>query len=48
MESARHAFTGSMQVTSLIAAALLLVASGVAWRLIPSTREKEAQHDGHH
>ncbi|MBB6553411.1 MFS transporter [Nonomuraea rubra] len=48
MESARHAFTGSMQVTSLIAAALLLVASGVAWRLIPSTREKEPQHDGHH
>ncbi|NUP42630.1 MAG: MFS transporter [Streptomyces sp.] len=48
MEAARHAFIGSMQATSLIAAALLLVASGVAWRLIPSITERESQHDGHH
>ncbi|MFF0373657.1 MFS transporter [Actinoplanes missouriensis] len=48
MEAAKDAFTESMQVTSLVAAALLLVASAVAWRLIPSTKEVDPPHDRHH
>lgn len=36
---AQHAFTSGMQVTALIAAALLVVAALMAWRVIPSTRE---------
>lgn len=36
MEQAQHAFTGAMQVTSLVAAGLLLVAAVTAWRTIPS------------
>jgi DHA2 family multidrug resistance protein-like MFS transporter len=46
MDSARNAFTQSMQATSLVAAALLLLAAVVAWRLIPSTPALE-QHDRH-
>ncbi|MCC3301740.1 MFS transporter [Arthrobacter sp. zg-Y895] len=34
---AQQAFTHGMQVTSFIAAALLVVAAVIAWRLIPST-----------
>lgn len=36
--AASHAFTGAMQWTSLLAAALLTVAATVAWRIIPSDR----------
>ncbi|AVT32946.1 MFS transporter [Plantactinospora sp. BC1] len=48
VNAAQHAFTESMQITSLIAAALLLVASAVAWRVIPSTKEVDLPHDRHH
>lgn len=48
MNAAQHAFTESMQVTSLVAAVLLLLASAVAWRLIPSTKEVETLHGRHH
>jgi len=36
---AQHAFTGAMQVTALVAAAILLVAGVVAWRVIPRVLE---------
>ncbi|MGC7100631.1 MFS transporter [Amycolatopsis lurida] len=48
LEHAQHAFTVGMQVTSGIAAALMLVAAVVAWRVIPSERTgKVVAHEGH-
>jgi DHA2 family multidrug resistance protein-like MFS transporter len=43
LELSRHAFTSGMQITSLIAAAILLVAAMVAWRVIPSTRAEQVE-----
>lgn len=42
LAGAQHAFTSGMQVTSLIAAALLAVSALIAWRVIPSDRGDEA------
>lgn len=42
LELAQEAFTGAMQFTALTAAALTFAAGVVAWRVIPSTREKNA------
>lgn len=36
LDAAQHAFTVSMQTTALIAAAVMLVAAIVAWRIIPA------------
>ena len=45
---AKHAFTSAMQVTSYLAAALLVVAAVVAWRVIPSAPTKRvANVDSH-
>lgn len=41
MDNAQHAFTGAMQITSLIAAVLLAVAAVTAWRTIPSPVAKD-------
>ena len=41
----QDAFTHGMQVTAFIAAALLVVAAFIAWRLIPSTVETEVRHE---
>jgi MFS transporter, DHA2 family, multidrug resistance protein len=41
MSAARHAFTEAMQVTSVVAALLLVVAAVTAWRTIPSAVERE-------
>jgi DHA2 family multidrug resistance protein-like MFS transporter len=38
LSSVTEAFVGAMQVTTLIAAAILAVAAFVAWRLIPASR----------
>jgi DHA2 family multidrug resistance protein-like MFS transporter len=38
LDQARHAFTTGMQITSVIAAALLAVAVVLAWRVIPSDK----------
>ncbi|WP_219813217.1 MFS transporter [Rathayibacter sp. AY1A3] len=45
LESAQHAFTTGMQVTSLLAAALIAIASIVAWRLIPTGRDGTARDE---
>jgi len=42
---AQDAFASAMQVTSFIAAALLLVAAVIAWRVIPSTPMKKEHHE---
>ncbi|GAA2687154.1 MULTISPECIES: MFS transporter [Actinosynnema] len=42
LHSAREAFTGAMQTTSLVAAAVTLVAAFVAWRTIPSVAARSA------
>ncbi|MEV0570037.1 MFS transporter [Dactylosporangium sp. NPDC050588] len=39
LAAARDAFAQSMQVTSLIAAALLVVAAVIAWKVVPSSRQ---------
>lgn len=45
MEAAREAFTGGVQVTSLVAAALLTIAALIAWRFIPANRTAtEVEH----
>lgn len=44
---AQDAFTQGMQITAFIAAALLVVAAFIAWRLIPSTTGKESIRAGH-
>lgn len=44
---AQGAFTQGMQVTAFIAAALLVLAAFIAWRLIPSTTGKESIRAGH-
>ncbi|MEU4644821.1 hypothetical protein [Micromonospora sp. NPDC023814] len=38
LAAARDAFTHGMQITSLVAAALLLLAALTAWKVIPSDR----------
>ncbi|UPO77922.1 MFS transporter [Arthrobacter sp. Helios] len=35
----QHAFTGAMQITALVAAAILLIAGTIAWRVIPAVLE---------
>ncbi|MEE1928859.1 MFS transporter [Streptomyces sp. TRM 70351] len=45
LAAARDAFASAMQMTSFIAAALLLVAAVIAWRVIPSTRVGKVHHD---
>lgn len=40
IEQAQHAFTSSMQWTSAIAAALLLIAAAIAWIAIPSKTQE--------
>ncbi|MEB7505480.1 MFS transporter [Arthrobacter koreensis] len=47
LATAQHAFTYGMQVTSFIAAALLVVAAVIAARLIPSDPIKEESRDLH-
>lgn len=47
LATAQHAFTYGMQVTSFIAAALLVVAAILAARLIPSETTKEESHATH-
>lgn len=42
IEHAQHAFTVAVQATSYVAAALLIVAAVVAWRVIPSPRGAES------
>ncbi|WP_222195296.1 MFS transporter [Modestobacter italicus] len=42
LAAAREAFSSAMQVTSAIAAVLLVVAGVIAWRLVPSTRLRPA------
>ncbi|UQU62211.1 MFS transporter [Couchioplanes caeruleus] len=42
MDAARHAFTHAMQVTSVVAALLLVVAAVTAWRTIPSPVGKDS------
>jgi DHA2 family multidrug resistance protein-like MFS transporter len=42
MDHAQHAFTGAMQVTSVVAAMLLVVAAVTAWRTIPSRVGKDS------
>ncbi|HEX8869004.1 MAG TPA: hypothetical protein VF821_25315, partial [Lentzea sp.] len=44
--AATGTFTEAMQGTALVAAGLLAVASLVAYRLIPSARERRAVHAG--
>lgn len=44
LQGARSAFTDAMQITSLSAAAVLVMAGLLAWKLIPSTRE-DSRHD---
>lgn len=44
---AQEAFTHGMQITAFIAAALLVVAAFIAWRLIPSTTKQEDARAGH-
>ncbi|WP_432515438.1 MFS transporter, partial [Kineococcus sp. SYSU DK001] len=41
MTTAQHAFTQAMQVTSVVAALLLVVSAIVAWRTIPSPLRKD-------
>ncbi|MCX2928586.1 MFS transporter [Streptomyces sp. NEAU-W12] len=45
LTAARDAFASAMQLTSFIAAILLLVAAMIAWRVIPSTPTKKVEHD---
>ena len=48
IEQAQHAFTGAMQLTSYVAAGILVLAAVIAWRVIPSpTGTQEQQHVGH-
>ncbi|GAA1129810.1 MFS transporter [Citricoccus alkalitolerans] len=47
LSMAQLAFTHGMQVTSYIAAALLVVAAVVAWRLIPSIPGQKVERDTH-
>lgn len=44
--AAQEAFASAMQVTSVIAAAILLVSAVVAWRMIPSTVTTRGDHHG--
>lgn len=44
LAAAQHAFTGGMQVASIVAAVILAIAAFVAWRVIPSTRERTGGH----
>ncbi|WP_433349962.1 MFS transporter [Micromonospora sp. CA-111912] len=43
LEQARHAFTGGMQVTAVIAAALTLLAGIIAWRVVPPVGKRQVQ-----
>jgi len=45
LASAQHAFTMAMQISSIIAAVLVLVAAVIAWRAIPA--ERRAPHPTH-
>jgi DHA2 family multidrug resistance protein-like MFS transporter len=40
--AAQEAFVTAMQITSIVAAALTAIAAVVAWKLIPSLRERES------
>ncbi len=46
-EGAMHAFVDAMQVASLVAAVVTLVAAWVAWTLIPSEHLRPAGHASH-
>jgi MFS transporter, DHA2 family, multidrug resistance protein len=44
LDAARESFTWAMQVTAGTAAVLLAVAAATAWRVIPSTKARRADH----
>lgn len=44
LAAAQHAFTAGMQLASVVAAVILAVAAIIAWRVIPSTRERAEIH----
>lgn len=44
LAAAQHAFTGGMQVASVVAAVVLALAALIAWRVIPSSRERTEVH----
>ena len=46
LAEAQHAFTVGMQVTSVVAAVILVLAAVVAWRVIPSPRSPKLQLHG--
>ena len=45
LAAAQHAFTGGMQVASVVAAVILALAAVIAWRVIPSARERGGMHE---
>lgn len=45
LAAAQHAFTGGMQVASVVAAVILAIAALIAWRVIPSARERAGIHE---